>query len=383
MTTRRKVLSHAMVAMATAPSLSRATTTKPAVPNLDDTWLDEAHQATLPKGTTLRIVAKSSQQPAAKSNYLWHGAPDGGACFSTPDGGWIYVSNSEMPNNTGGCGAIRFNQKADIVDAYSILQNTTRNCAGGVSLWNTWLSCEETDTGLVYECDPLGQKPARALPALGSFNHEAAAMDPTTGHVFLTEDKPDGCLYRFTPKKPGDLSQGTLEVGVIKNKALTLTWQAIPDPSAKKLPVRYQIKQAARFRGGEGIVYHNGSVFFTTKIDNRVWSLALDNYSLGVVYDASHFLSPVLTGVDNIEVSQNGQLLVAEDGGNMQIAALTPNGGAVPLITLHNQKASEITGPAFSPDGSKLYFSSQRGFNGKSENGITYELSLPWNAQVS
>jgi len=40
------------------------------------------------------------------------------------------------------------------------------------------------------------------------------------------------------------------------------------------------------------------------------------------------------------------------------------------------QDFSEITGPAFSPDGQRLYFSSQRG--GPTGFGITYEISGPF-----
>jgi len=42
------------------------------------------------------------------------------------------------------------------------------------------------------------------------------------------------------------------------------------------------------------------------------------------------------------------------------------------------QDASEIAGPAFSPDGTRLYFSSQRGTSGQSSGGITYEISGPF-----
>ena len=97
-----------------------------------------------------------------------------------------------------------------------------------------------------------------------------------------------------------------------------------------------------------------------------------------IIYDAALSTSPILSGVDNIEVTQSGELLVAEDGGDMQIVALTKNNSPLPLITLHDQHQSEITGPAFSPDGSRLYFSSQRGYSGHSEAGISYELTLPW-----
>lgn len=98
---------------------------------------------------------------------------------------------------------------------------------------------------------------------------------------------------------------------------------------------------------------------------------------LRVVYDAELSRHPVLTGVENIEISHDGSLLVAEDGGNMQIVALTQDGRPAPLVTLLGQEQSEITGPAFSPCGTRLYFSSQRGSEGLSEKGLTYELRLP------
>ncbi|MDQ0745850.1 secreted PhoX family phosphatase [Streptomyces africanus] len=39
-------------------------------------------------------------------------------------------------------------------DNYRILSDSTRNYADGATPWNTWLSCEETSRGYVYESDP-------------------------------------------------------------------------------------------------------------------------------------------------------------------------------------------------------------------------------------
>jgi len=339
------------------------------------TVFDDTLRATIPQGTRLRIVAETGKPAVSGGSYLWHAAPDGGACFGAPDGGWIYVSNSEMGRKRGGVGALRFDAGGNVIDSYPILQGTSTNCAGGKTPWGTWLSCEENgDIGLVYECDPSGKRAAIVRPGLGACNHEAAAIDPGTGICYLTEDRPDGCLYRFVPQVSGDLSNGRLEVAVSNGDRLT--WTAVPDPSGAMAPMRKQVPGAATFRGGEGIVHAGGKVYFTTKVDNRVWSYTLATGEIAVIYDASTSDTPILRGVDNIEVSPSGELLIAEDGGDMQIVALGRDYKPYALVTLHGHDNSEIAGPAFSPDGKRLYFSSQRGTGGRSETGLTYELTF-------
>jgi len=335
---------------------------------------DSAFNASFPENMRLRIVARSGEPPL-KGKSPWHAAPDGGACFACDDGGWIYVSNSEMSDHAGGASALRFSVRADLMDCYRILSGTTRNCAGGATPWNSWLSCEESgDAGQVYECDPFGRKAALVRPSLGAFNHEAVAVDRQTGMLYLTEDQPDGCLYRFVPDQPQDLHKGSLQVAVME--ADRLAWVALPDAAAQTTPARYQISHAARFAGGEGIVWQAGSLFFTTKYDNRVWSYNTVTHQLGVVYDAAKYKQPVLTGVDNICASANGDLIVAEDGGDMQVVVVPVKGEPFVLLTLHGQAQSEITGVAWSPDYSRLYFSSQRGSKGEDGDGITYELRV-------
>jgi len=103
----------------------------------------------LPMGFTSRVIARSGQA-VGSTDYVWHNAPDGGAVFTTDDGGWIYVSNSEtFPQLGGGAGALRFSAAGENVDAYRILADTTLNCAGGSTPWGTWLSCEENPVGQV------------------------------------------------------------------------------------------------------------------------------------------------------------------------------------------------------------------------------------------
>jgi secreted PhoX family phosphatase len=340
----------------------------------------DANGIQLPSGFTSRVVARSGQRVGSTS-YVWHNAPDGGACYA--DGtGWIYVSNSEI-SSTGGASAIRFDSSGSITSAYRILSNTNRNCAGGKTPWNTWLSCEEVDTGYVYETDPWGVNPAVRRAAMGRFNHEAAAADPVRRAVYLTEDKSDGCFYRFVPSTWGNLSAGSLQVLVAGTATSgSFTWQNVPDPDGSPTATRYQVSSAKKFNGGEGCHYANDTVWFTTKGDNRLWQLNLATNTYELAYDDSLVPSGAapLTGVDNVTGASSGDLFVAEDGGNMEICVITPDDVVAPFLRINGQSSSEICGPAFSPDGRRLYFSSQRGTSGSSSGGITYEVTGPFRA---
>jgi hypothetical protein len=334
----------------------------------------DANGISLPLGFTSRVLARSGQVVPGTS-YVWHGAPDGGACF--PAGtGWIYVSNSEV-SATGGASALRFDATGTVTSAYRILANTNRNCAGGATPWRTWLSCEEVSRGYVYETDPYGVAAAVPRPALGRFKHEAAAVDVDRHAVYLTEDEPDGCLYRFLPSAWPSLAAGRLQVmrGGTGTSG-TVGWATVPDPFASSTATRYQVAGVKRFKGGEGCVYGGGRVFFTTKGDNRVWRFNPATNAIALSYDDSLVtgLAP-LTGVDNITRSTAGDLFVAEDGGNMEICVITALGVVASFLRVDGQSGSEITGPAFSPDGRRLYFSSQRGAAGA---GVTYEIRGPF-----
>ncbi|MFC9062658.1 alkaline phosphatase PhoX [Streptomyces sp. NPDC057074] len=337
----------------------------------------DANGLRLPAGFTSRVIARSGQKVAGTS-YTWHSAPDGGACY--PDGsGWIYVSNSEV-NPSGGASAVRFSSTGAVTSAYRVLSGTRQNCAGGRTPWNTWLSCEEVDRGYVYETDPWGVKAAVRRDAMGRFKHEAAAADPVREVVYLTEDVTDGCFYRFRPTTWGDLSSGTLEV-LVGGSATSgpVTWARVPDPSGATA-TRGQVSGAKRFNGGEGCYYADDTCWFTTKGDNRVWQYDAAAQTVELAYDDSLVTSggAPLTGVDNVTGSSSGDLFVAEDGGNMEICVITPNDVVAPFLRIDGQSGSEITGPAFSPDGTRLYFSSQRGTSGSSSGGITYEVRGPF-----
>ncbi|MFE0731591.1 alkaline phosphatase PhoX [Streptomyces antibioticus] len=333
----------------------------------------------LPAGFSSRVIARSGQTVSGTS-YTWHNAPDGGACYANGTG-WIYVSNSEI-NPSGGASAVRFSSVGAITGAYRILSSTRQNCAGGKTPWNTWLSCEEVTRGYVYETDPWGVQAAVRRDALGRFKHEAAAADPVREVIYLTEDETNGCFYRFRPTTWGDLSSGTLEVLVAGGGTSgPVTWATVPDPTGATA-TRNQVSGAKHFNGGEGCHYADDTCWFTTKGDNRVWQYNAAAQTIELAYDDSLVTGGAapLTGVDNVTGSASGDLFVAEDGGNMEICIITPDDVVAPFLRIDGQSSSEITGPAFSPDGTRLYFSSQRGTSGSSSGGITYEVTGPFRA---
>ena len=333
----------------------------------------------LPQGFTSRVIAVTGQ-PLANTLHLWHPLPDGGACFPMSDGGWAYTSNSEIPV-TGGAAMIRFDAAGAIVTARTILAGTHVNCAGGPTPWGTWLSCEDWDRGHVWECY-LDGRLAEPRFDLGTFTHEAVAVDPGRRALYLTEDEPDGRFYRHIPRFWPNLGSGRLYAASVRwddERQLGggVRWRQVDrDFSARLSPSQ---EQTTAFRGGEGCWYDGGLVYFTTKGDNRVWSYDAAAARLEVIYDASLHPTSPLRGVDNIVVSRSRDLYVAEDGDDMQICIITPARVVAPFLELEGHEGSEITGPAFSPAGERLYFSSQRGKNNEGI-GVTFEVRGPFRA---
>ncbi|MGH9048825.1 MAG: alkaline phosphatase PhoX [Acidimicrobiia bacterium] len=335
----------------------------------------DANGIMLPEGFTSVEVARATQT-VGSGGYVWHRFPDGGATFPVK-GGWIYASNSEVPTpGEGGAGAVRFDRGGEVVDAHPLLEGTQTNCAGGPTPWGTWLSCEEHAGGQVWETDPTGREAAVALPALGVFQHEAAAVDPKREHVYLTEDVPDGRLYRFTPERYPKLDAGTLEVAAVDDEG-RVTWLEVPDPSATGTPTRQQVPESTAFNGGEGIWYEGGVVYFSTKGDKLVWEYDAKRARLTTLHDPADAPDSPISSVDNLVMTPGGDLLVAEDQtADQELVLITRAGGVVPLLRMDaSHEGSELCGPAFSPDGRHLYFSSERGGGG---SGVTYAVTGPF-----
>ncbi|MGB1556657.1 MAG: alkaline phosphatase PhoX [Oceanococcaceae bacterium] len=373
----------------------------------------------LPDGFETRIVAIANQAPVDGGNYLWHIFPDGGGVVPKADGGWYYCSNSEVPGfgtigfqfpalapisdpleafspGLGGASVLEFAPDGTVVDAYSILSNTTFNCAGCATPWGSWLSCEEFPSGQVWECDPSGRNPARPLPTLGFFSHEATAIDVPRRAIYMTEDLPDGRFYRWLAD-PGDwpsgasrplLQNGRLQVLQVMGDGLPGTLvgpqpvQWIDALAVDEPQDRNRIAESAAFDGGEGVWNFNGMVYFTSKGDDRVWLYNSDSETLEVVYDLATATNNILSGVDNITCTDRGDVLVAEDGGDMQVVIISPQGELRPLLQIEGQDQSEIAGISFTPDGRRMYFTSDRGGplpgGGYGPGfGIVYELLIP------
>jgi hypothetical protein len=110
--------------------------------------------------------------------------------------------------------------KQEITNQFLSLVGTYRNCAGGVTPWNSWITCEEDVTvkgekaemnhGYNFEVSAFNKNLSSPVPlkAMGRFYHEAVCVDPQTGIVYQTEDRADGLIYRFIPTVKGQLHKG-------------------------------------------------------------------------------------------------------------------------------------------------------------------------------
>jgi len=283
------------------------------------------------------------------------------------------------------------------VSSNQVLTGTLRNCSGGASPWG-WLSCEESvepGHGYVFRCrtDASRVAPAERIVGYGRFLHEAACVEPTTLTAYMTEDRTDGCVYRYRPR---DLarphSSGKLQALRVANVPrfdasrdldhgikLKADWVDIPNPDPKDDSVRSQAAEAgaARFYRGEGMVLSDGAVYVCCTSGGRqgygqIFKLTLGR--AGAPDELQLFAeSPgpsVLDMPDNICMAPWGDLLVAEDGSGEQfVRGITPQGKVYDLA--RNAKSSgEFAGICVSPDGNAVFVNMQL-------DGLTVAITGP------
>lgn len=409
----------------------------------------------LPKDFSYQVISKAGE--LMDDGFYVPGAHDGMAAFPGPNGLTILVRNHEMSpgskekdafakesvkrsfddnqmydagNNdtlcTGGTSTLVFDTRTQSLKRhYLSLSGTIRNCSGGPTPWGSWVTCEETtakadenlqkDHGYNFEVPAnaeMGLAKPTPLTEMGRFNHEAIAVDPASGIVYQTEDRPDGLIYRYIPNVRGQLSKGgRLQALAIKgvpssdtrnwdeidlpdfpvNQSVDVEWIDVQDPTAPNDDLRYSgfKNGAARFARGEGMFYGNGEIYFActnggAKKLGQIFRYR-PSFSEGMTGESSapgklelfieSYDLELLKACDNLTVAPWGDIVICEDdGGSSAIVGITPEGAMYKIG--HVDMDSEVAGACFSPDGTTLFVNIQK------NPGQTLVITGPWRDRI-
>ena len=356
----------------------------------------------LSNGLDIKVIANSKRtvkyNNGRSSDQLFHERPDFGATFKVPNtatvnkGGWVYLSNSEMEKVTkngkvissGGVGRITFNADGEVIGYDMILEKTDRNCGGGATPWNTFITCEESQksppVGHCFQVDPfkkMMQEKGNTRTVLGgsdggsleSFAYDA--RNKNSPRFFVTEDQADGALRRFTPAtvdwdNPSRMlhdEKGTLQYLVLV-PADEEGRKGIFEWTGNKIRAGRSAQQY--YPNAEGIDVANGILYFVSKKDEDLFILDLDNftYERKIVREEGIDVSPdqlVRLGGDN------GIMYLTEDGGaEAGIHGRDAQGRYFTILESPIYK-EETTGLAFSPNKKHMYLAYQK-------NGIIFDV---------
>jgi secreted PhoX family phosphatase len=319
----------------------------------------------------------------------------------------------------GGTTTIEFDQKSgEYIQTTPSLSGTVRNCAGGPTVWGSWLTCEETTLfntatgmphGYIFDVPADGDGNPDPIRDMGRFSHEAVAMDPVTGYVYETEDAGGSSgFYRFVPNRRNRLHEGgrlfmlTVPTSPLANLGASypngvtfpVDWVEIgqPDSISPTMPGNFVWAQgrtqgAATFGRLEGCWYGNDRKIYVASTSGGVGQGQIWVYDPREETITLLFQSPsaaVLNAPDNITVSPRGGLVLCEDGsGEEFVHGLTVTGEIFPFakntVVLNGERngftgsftGSEFAGACYSPNGEWLFVNLQG-------PGITFAITGPW-----
>ena len=361
----------------------------------------------LSTGLRARKIATKNERvqyfDGSLSTEIFHTAPDAAAVFQDPaTGDYVYVSNSESATD-GGVGAIRFNAQGQVIGYQRLLfqdpnsgvlsrSRTSRNCGGGKTYWGTWMTCEEWNSGQVWEVDPWGRFPGRQTKLGGNGRaYESAAYDnrdPMRPTFYVTTDEVNGPLVKYTPAPTvseaaatsGDYSQILHSAGGLFQYFMITTIQTNADGTTTGTYVWTSSEDegnasASRYHvQGDGIDIRQGQLYYTTKAAKYLFIIDLDTgtFSRSSTVSGAFDSQPdqVARVLDFTSGATDGILYFCEDGGSQcGIHGRDAQGRFFTILQSASSTLSgETTGLAFSPGGMYMYVSFQ-------SPGIIFEIS--------